>query len=250
MRGAPATPAGAEESEGIIPADAGSTSFAGETASSLRDHPRGCGEHMSPPEWSLHGLGSSPRMRGARGHAVGQDAYRRIIPADAGSTGDTDNNPGGNKDHPRGCGEHQGGKRLDCFNTGSSPRMRGAPTFWLEAAPARGIIPADAGSTAASLMDCSSSVDHPRGCGEHMVSSPSMLSMMGSSPRMRGALRRAVDAMAAFGIIPADAGSTFSKSFICLSSKDHPRGCGEHGGQLVKTWLPDGSSPRMRGAHE
>ena len=50
------------------------------------------------------------------------------------------------------------------------------------------------------------------------------------------------------GIIPADAGSTFSRRAILRVTEDHPRGCGEHQGQIALDSLPGGSSPRMRGA--
>ena len=51
----------------IIPADAGSTLTTFSAHSYVKDHPRGCGEHVfhSFPFYSLQG--SSPRMRGAPG---------------------------------------------------------------------------------------------------------------------------------------------------------------------------------------
>ena len=35
---------------GIIPADAGSTEYKGETLTIVGDHPRGCGEHFMVPK--------------------------------------------------------------------------------------------------------------------------------------------------------------------------------------------------------
>ena len=72
------------------------------------------------------------------------------------------------------------------------------------------------------------SEDHPRGCGEHGMSTVTVLRIRGSSPRMRGArhLRRIDPALP--GIIPADAGST------------RPLRASSHSAV--------GSSPRMRGA--
>ena len=72
---------------------------------------------------------------------------RGIIPADAGSTVSVLMNWTVMKDHPRGCGEHEGGipaKPLDC---GSSPRMRGAHGNPHQKFIPLRIIPADAGST-------------------------------------------------------------------------------------------------------
>ena len=50
----------------IIPADAGSTEFADIPHGGLTDHPRGCGEHRLLQGLDMMGVGSSPRMRGAR----------------------------------------------------------------------------------------------------------------------------------------------------------------------------------------
>ena len=45
MRGAPAANPSNSTTDGIIPADAGSTGQLGQVSGSLWDHPRGCGEH-------------------------------------------------------------------------------------------------------------------------------------------------------------------------------------------------------------
>ena len=50
------------------------------------------------------------------------------------------------------------------------------------------------------------------------------------------------------GIIPADAGSTSVSYIHDYLIEDHPRGCGEHGGDSIDGWQIQGSSPRMRGA--
>ena len=66
MRGARKGSNNPNDDVGIIPADAGSTlSYLG-LGGGHRDHPRGCGEHIDPPEKGLSVAGSSPRMRGAR----------------------------------------------------------------------------------------------------------------------------------------------------------------------------------------
>ena len=49
-------------------------------------------------------------------------------------------------------------------------------------------------------------------------------------------------------IIPADAGSTWAGTVVLTRQWDHPRGCGEHHGQLHGGGQRQGSSPRMRGA--
>ena len=91
--------------------------------------------------------GSSPRMRGAQQAQGGLDPTARIIPADAGSTADTNGFSAQNADHPRGCGEHADSYAAIMPALGSSPRMRGARCFVLYFERLGGIIPADAGST-------------------------------------------------------------------------------------------------------
>ena len=73
---------------GIIPAGAGLTLRAGFSHAMARDHPRGCGAHVTtvdPPELVQ---GSSPRVRGSRRESMKSDGEIGIIPAGAGLTSD------------------------------------------------------------------------------------------------------------------------------------------------------------------
>ena len=90
----------------IIPADAGSTQRGFVSRNRFADHPRGCGEHVYPVDNFLGSQGSSPRMRGALLGHLHSRVYRRIIPADAGSTYPPSRVFTRIRDHPRGCGEH------------------------------------------------------------------------------------------------------------------------------------------------
>ena len=132
---------------GIIPADAGSTDGTAYYERRVRDHPRGCGEHVLPIYMSVLDCGSSPRMRGARLETIRSHAAPGIIPADAGSTRTPLVVAMHSWDHPRGCGEHKRYKARGNTPTGSSPRMRGALTPSASSPPWSRIIPADAGST-------------------------------------------------------------------------------------------------------
>ena len=90
-------------------------------------------------------------MRGARGISGNSGYDTGIIPADAGST-----SPWGiclviDKDHPRRCGEHSSVNAYRNCVSGSSPQMRGALSVGCMALIYGRIIPADAGSTLASL---------------------------------------------------------------------------------------------------
>ena len=77
-----------------------------------------------------------------------------------------------------------------------------------------------------------------------------MVSLQGSSPRMRGTLALRGGLCKLFGIIPAYAGNTTVWMDTAAGFWDHPRVCGEH------SWRPpmdlnfSGSSPRMRGTHQ
>ena len=112
--------------DGIIPADAGSTSPDDTYRGEGKDHPRGCGEHWGTRWVMMAWIGSSPRMRGARCCAISQRVDGGIIPADAGSTLCMSLKMHLKKDHPRGCGEHISPACANIRDMGSSPRMRGA----------------------------------------------------------------------------------------------------------------------------
>ena len=128
--------------------------------------------------------------------------------------------------------------------------MRGAPLRVMTLSTVQGIIPADAGSTVRSCGPATVWEDHPRGCGEHLISNCSRNATRGSSPRMRGAPSAPAVEAATIRIIPADAGSTTRTSGRTGRRWDHPRGCGEHCDGWVASDRLEGSSPRMRGAQE
>ena len=154
---------------------------------------------------------SSPRMQGALPSAENHSKHYRIIPADAGSTPGCRCEYCTHKDHPRGCGEHHVDQRLDPIGAGSSPRMRGALDDHGVVVLERGIIPADAGSTAGQSTVGRAFRDHPRGCGEHCAVVFLVMSCSGSSPRMRGAQIYYFLCRVLIRIILADAGSTITQ---------------------------------------
>ena len=131
---------------------------------------------------------------------------------------------------------------------GSSPRMRGALVVGAVSERHAGIIPAYAGSTDSARIPSPARQDHPRVCGEHLAALGDSVSLMGSSPRMRGARKRLLRAGRGAGIIPAYAGSTCPCARCAIRRQDHPRVCGEHPTTGLTTCTTAGSSPRMRGA--
>ena len=237
-----------ESGAGLIPADAGSTTRRSATRCSGWAHPRGRGEHVGYWLPLVRFTGSSPRTRGALDRSAARRGRRGLIPADAGSTRRWTRTSPGAGAHPRGRGEHTCHPPARRGAGGSSPRTRGAPRPGVSVARGHGLIPADAGSTAASPTTWTWTGAHPRGRGEHVASTGADRSDQGSSPRTRGALQHRPDGLRARGLIPADAGSTRALPDACAGSRAHPRGRGEHRPSLTSWWRGWGSSPRTRGA--
>ncbi len=109
------------------------------------------------------------------------------------------------------------------------------------------LIPAHAGKTFSALFLGEFNGAHPRACGENDRLPCIRHIPSGSSPRMRGKLKRVKIGDVTAGLIPAHAGKTFFKARKKCSSRAHPRACGENviGVQRFDSAL--GSSPRMRG---
>ena len=186
---------------------------------------------VRPARW----VGSSPQMRGALKACALYISHNRIIPADAGSTPSIARTIPSSRDHPRRCGEHCSAFALSIFESGSSPQMRGALSYW---------------HNRQTRQPIQAIGDHPRRCGEHPDLGGLDGGRRGSSPQMRGAHRHRDIAERHVRIIPADAGSTIV-FFRCFNTTwDHPRRCGEHLVLCCWTAQGRGSSPQMRGAHD
>ena len=125
--------------------------------------------------------------------------------------------------------------------------MRGTHVAGAEGVEQSGIIPAYEGNTKYYREYAPNVGDHPRVCGEHRNTVPSVQRMTGSSPRMRGTQQLRVSHGEFAGIIPAYAGNTFGHSVGFAGNWDHPRVCGEHHACHPNAVPDRGSSPRMRG---
>ena len=169
VRGTQSSPVLKARKVRIIPARAGNTLPHDSSNAPSPDHPRACGEHLQQCKYTSCGSGSSPRVRGTQAPLFDKPGGERIIPARAGNTGAPTHPKATRPDHPRACGEHISMSMLDCCSIGSSPRVRG--THAARRMPIRlaRIIPARAGNTMASSTRASSTADHPRACGEHVV---------------------------------------------------------------------------------
>jgi len=115
-------------------------------------------------------------MRGAYDVIAASTYTFRITPAHAGSI----LLPGDGKimvqDHPRACGEHCNSFGLPEKFAGSPPRMRGAWAHNVPYLAAKRITPAHAGSIRISVLGHLGFWDHPRACGEHLLSTGRLFS--------------------------------------------------------------------------
>ena len=95
--------------KGITPACAGKTEILNFQFVPWRDHPRVCGENSQAKVQKFLRKGSPPRVRGKLYLASVFIRHFGITPACAGKTFKEVGACAGKKDHPRVCGENQGG---------------------------------------------------------------------------------------------------------------------------------------------
>ena len=131
--------------------------------------------------------------------------------------------------HPRACGELSKSPEPMKAAHGSSPRMRGTLDRLVTPKIKLRFIPAHAGNSTGWLRARTAGPVHPRACGELITVSAAAVTTFGSSPRMRGTLRRQAWDHHRLRFIPAHAGN----SYLSFASARHRAG----------------SSPRMRGTH-
>ena len=89
--------------------------------------------------------------------------------------------------------------------------------------------------------------DHPRLCGEKMTEHFQNRFQIGSPPPMRGKARGVLGIGSSQGITPAYAGKSSRYRLISISSRDHPRLCGEKPHTIRVDQSNAGSPPPMRG---
>ena len=171
--------------------------------------------------------GSPPRMRGkvctysATEHGYG------ITPAYAGKRRLCVVAAHLGRDHPRVCGEKCAPTAQQNTATGSPPRMRGKAGQIQSQTPELGITPAYAGKSLRLCILSRLLQDHPRVCGEKKNVRLTKNSLAGSPPRMRGKDEGVGSVGGQLGITPAYAGKSGSTMSSTMSTRDHPRVCGE-----------------------
>jgi len=173
---------------GITPACAGSRQYLERDRIRVADHPRVCGEQYTKAWTARKMRGSPPRVRGAE-MLYHKFIYAiRITPACAGSSHPCHHPRPCHPDHPRVCGEQCIKYATACYNRGSPPRVRGAGQHILLSWLCIRITPACAGSRLSINEGEKTAEDHPRVCGEQLGLSTIPWTMMGSPPRVRGAV--------------------------------------------------------------
>ena len=170
MRGKAKKPEIASFSPEITPAYAGKSACKTAVQVGSRDHPRLCGEKFFQIKINWVFEGSPPPMRGKAniGDDIGDDF--RITPAYAGKSRHAAAAHVFREDHPRLCGEKGFGLFPQPLHTGSPPPMRGKVYQLLFPGQVFGITPAYAGKSRSADRWSSVCEDHPRLCGEKLVS--------------------------------------------------------------------------------
>ena len=231
----------------FIPACAGNALILSASASAWSVHPRVCGERDTRLLCHRSGSGSSPRVRGTHGVTELGDDNRRFIPACAGNAKDCRKSRHPSPVHPRVCGERCRFPDTPHRARGSSPRVRGTRLTTRSGICRDRFIPACAGNASPRRDRCRTGPVHPRVCGERVDLGILLGQFRGSSPRVRGTLRRARPVAGIGRFIPACAGNAASLKAGVFFTPVHPRVCGE---RLCDCHNPSqgcGSSPRVRG---
>ena len=134
-----------------------------------------------------------------------QNAYR-ITPAYAGKSVFAYLCSAATEDHPRLCGEKEGSMSSFRLNSGSPPPMRGKARHWQAILMHRRITPAYAGKSISINQVTKNVQDHPRLCGEKVISVANCQKPLGSPPPMRGKEAAPPKVLVCGRITPAYAG--------------------------------------------
>ena len=171
----------------ITPAHAGKTWHLWMKTAATEDHPRACGENVFARHSGISGVGSPPRMRGKPSTSMTKVKQGRITPAHAGKTSFFGCRVVESEDHPRACGENDGGMWIKPASPGSPPRMRGKRCLPLQPARTQQDHPRACGENRCRQgRPGISGRDHPRACGENDDINNRKDYILGSPPRMRG----------------------------------------------------------------
>ena len=170
----------------LIPAHAGKTTSTSSQASYAPAHPRSRGENTGKLMNGVTQRGSSPLTRGKRTERRQILRRRRLIPAHAGKTVNTQAPRISVPAHPRSRGENPKHSNPGQQARGSSPLTRGKRSSANARRAIRRLIPAHAGKTAFASSSMAPAAAHPRSRGENYGVEIELFDGYGSSPLTRG----------------------------------------------------------------
>ena len=145
------------------------------------------------------------------------------------------------------CGEKRYTSKPSPPPAGSPPRVRGKALPSSPPAPTYRITPACAGKRHSRANAKAAPEDHPRVCGEKAERPWAFFTPCGSPPRVRGKALVHKNRINKRRITPACAGKSCYFAFLTITSKDHPRVCGEKRCSEIYAICSRGSPPRVRG---
>ena len=214
---------------GLIPAHTGKTRYTRTARLQDRAHPRAYGENQDRLQGDLMSNGSSPRIRGKPGLVDFSQKLRGLIPAHTGKTYTRYPRLGRHRHgaHPRAYGENAEGVASRFAVAGSSPRIRGKPSFTVGISSTSGLIPAHTGKTACAASAPRKKWAHPRAYGENHLRALSKSSRPGSSPHIRGKHQTRGVMQPMRRLTPAHTGKTVSAWPTASAGGAHPRTYGE-----------------------
>ena len=186
-----------------------------------------CGEKVPPDGVLAPNPGSPPRMRGKENRVLRRVLRVGITPACAGKRCNPQPHRRTRKDHPCTCGEKERVSRCACWTEGSPPHMRGKDSVMHCLQGVHGITPAHAGKRAGARTLDAMAGDHPRTCGEKMLSIRRESAVLGSPPHMRGKGVVYPCILYGHGITPAHAGKSIAIRhlfILVVGSPPHMRG--------------------------
>ena len=138
----------------------------------------------------------------------------------------------------------------DNDDEGSPPRVRELPSVCARCPSLARITPACAGITVKPFCTCTGVRDHPRVCGNYLISTISNVDLPGSPPRVRELPLHFSTNSARSGITPACAGITSVLHGGDGAAEDHPRVCGNYRSSSSSLIGSAGSPPRVRELRE
>ena len=215
---------------------------------SIRVHPRVCGEASVFSSTPVNVQGPSPRVRGSHDRHGRRLPRNGSIPACAGKPEARNRTAVKEAVHPRVCGEASILHIRNSAGKGPSPRVRGSPELPRRIRKWRGSIPACAGKPRRLVAREHHEGVHPRVCGEAGPAEHQLRHRAGPSPRVRGSLHGVRSLQAAAGSIPACAGKPPDHARASRPTRVHPRVCGEAPGTRNEPRPDLGPSPRVRGS--